>query len=290
MPGGFWQAVLDSGMSVPPQRPLNDLTAELVAMLGSASPVERQTIARPVLTAWLADGVYDDLLVSVGDALALGLRWRLGNAGDETVLRRSYSALMLAACVDRDNSLRLLPVDAVVTWADRALTWYVREQDLRGTLPHSGWAGAVSHGADLLTALGQSRHLGTGQLSVMLDVVAERLTRPTSVVFVDGEEDRLAQATLTILQRDLIETSWLEEWVGGLAGSLTSAGRGGTGRTTASERNTSAFLRALYLHLAVGIHPVSTTLSFAAPPRCRADLLLALLEAVPRHTPWLYRQ
>jgi hypothetical protein len=71
---GFWQQVLDSDMAVPDERPLNELTAELVGMLGSTNPVERDEIAFPVLANWVTDGVYDDLLVTFGDALATGLR------------------------------------------------------------------------------------------------------------------------------------------------------------------------------------------------------------------------
>jgi hypothetical protein len=55
-----------------------------------------------------------------------------------------------------------------------------------------------------------------------------------------------------------------------------------------SARNTSAFVRALYLHLAIGIRPRYATISFDESPECRADLLLSLLGIVPRLTPWLH--
>ncbi len=67
MRAGFWEHVLESDMAVPPEPPLNDLTAELVTMLGSTDPVERDGVAYPVLATWLHEGVYDDLLVSFGD-------------------------------------------------------------------------------------------------------------------------------------------------------------------------------------------------------------------------------
>ena len=87
MPRGFWQQVLASDMAVPEDRPLNELTAELVTMLGSTNPVERDETAYPVLATWLSEGVYDDLLVSFGDSIAQGLVVGLGKSLDDSSVR-----------------------------------------------------------------------------------------------------------------------------------------------------------------------------------------------------------
>ena len=277
-------------MAVPSERPLNELTAELVTMLGSANPVERDQTAYPVLTAWLSEGVYDDLLVSLGDALSVGLQVGLGEQHTDTVFRRSFSAVVLAGCVERDNTAHVLPVDVVLNWAERAVGWYTRERDLRGWVDDSGRAHAVAHGADLLGALAQSRHLQSAHLGVLLDVIAERLLTPTDTVFVDGEDDRLAASVLVLLQRNLVDAERLETWVDQLAAGFPrpATPAGGQGRPTASARNVSNFLRALHVHLAIGISPRNATVRFAGPPEVRADLLLALLKVIPRQTPWLY--
>ena len=290
MPGGFWQHVLESDMAVPVGRPLNELTAELVTMLGSPHSVEREDVAFPVLATWLREGVYDDLLVSFGDSLARGLTVGLRSPGDDTVFRRSYSALTLAECVRRDNVATLLPVDVILSWADQAIGWYTRERDVRGDVPGKGRAGAIGHGATLLTAFASSRHLQNLHLRVLLDVIAERVTAATDAVLVAGEDDAVSLATLTVLQRNTIETDALEAWVDELASTLDRPAhlQPGTGWPTPAARNTSAYLRALQAHLAIGVRPVDATLSFAEPPECRADLLLALLRAIPRFTPDLY--
>ena len=290
MPVDFWQHVLASDMAVPDERPLNELTAELVTMLGSTDPVERDEIAYPVLATWASEGVYDDLMVSFGDSIAGGLQVDLGTTAADSVFRRSFSALVLAECVDRDNRAQLLPVDVVLRWADRAISWYIRERDLRGWVDGKGWAHTIAHGADLLGVLGASRHLTELHLRVLLDVISERLLSPTDRVFIDGEDDRLAAATLTILQRNLVDTDQLDAWVDGLTAGLMPRRRSGSGERwpTPQARNTSAFLRALHVHLAIGVSPVDSSLTFAEPPECRSDLLLALLKAIPRFTPWLY--
>ena len=289
MPVGFWQHVLESDMAVPQGRPLNELTAELVTMLGSSNAADRDQTALPVLAAWIAEGVYDDLLISLGDSLAHGLGYGLGRHDDDTVFRRSFSALALAACVKRDNVARVLPVDAVLDWADRALSWYVREQDLRGRIDDKGWADAVGSGADLMGVLAQSHHLGAPHLGVLLEVMGERMMLSSARILADGEDDRTAAATLMILQRNLVATEQVESWVADVGKTLVRPrGYSEDSWPSPSARNTSAYLRALYVHLAIGVRPVGATISFAEPPDCRADLLLALLTVLPRLTPLLY--
>jgi hypothetical protein len=290
MPLGFWQQVLESDMAVPDDRPLNELTAELVTMLGSINPVERDETAYPVLATWINEGVYDDLLVSFGDSIAQGLVVGLGKSLDDTVFRRSFSALVLAECVRRDNVARVLPVDVVLNWAERAIGWFTREQDLRGWVPGKGWAHTVAHGADLIGVLASSRHLQSLHLGVLLDVIAERVVAATPSVLVDGEDDRLALAGLTIVHRNLVDTDQLDEWVATMARALTRPRGHLTDHTwpTPAAKNTSAFLRALHVHLAIGIAPAHNAAAFAEPPEGRSDLLLALLRAIPTFTPWMY--
>ncbi len=282
---GYWQQVLESNMAVPAERPLNDLTAELVTMLGSVDPVERERVAYAVLATWLSEGVYDDLLVSFGDGVAKGLTVRLGEVVGDAVFRRTSSALVLGACVARDNGALLLPVDAVVSWADRGLTWFVREKDLRGFVHDKGWAHAVAHGANLIGALARSRHFHHTELAVLLDVIADRLVAPTDYRLTHGEDDRLAKATMAILRRDVVSPPTLEAWVGRLDAvnrrAPTEVGPADEW-PPANVHNTRSFLRALYLQLAIGVRGPADrdATNVSAAPAARADLLLMLRDTL----------
>jgi hypothetical protein len=163
----------------------------------------------------------------------------------------------------------------VLEWGDRLATWLLREHDLRGWVPGHGWAHAVAHGADALGSLAASPHLGGPELEVLLDVVAERLLLPVERLFVAGEPDRLAAAVVGILGRDLVPTDAVERWLAGLASAAGSLSAPEGRDPFLTGGNAQAFLRALHLQLAVGLHP---------PPR-RADLLLAVLEAVRASNP-----
>lgn len=265
---GYWHDVVREGVHVPADRTLGDLTAELTTMLGSPDPQVRDGLALQVLTVWIGRGVYDDLLAGLGDGMAAGLRVGIGESGTPTVFRRSWSARVLAQVLHRDQDEHLLPAEDVLRWGDRLTTWLLREQDLRGWIPSQGPARAVAHGADALTALAASRHLGPLELTVLLDVVADRLLR--EVPLEHGEPDHLAAATIAILMRERVPFDVVERWVARIAGhaDAETAPRGGD--PWAYARNAQGFLRALHLQLLLG--PLR--------PEDRADLVLVVGDAL----------
>lgn len=274
MSGSYWKDVVATDFSVPSDRPLDDLTAELTRMLGSTDPIARDETAYPALATWTDRGVYDDLLAGLGDGMAAGLTLGLGERDTDSVFRRSFSALILCECVTRDNHIGLVSGTKMLEWGDRIATWYLRERDLRGFVPGKGWAHAVAHGADAIGALAESPHLQTPELTVLLDVLADRVALPTDELFSAGEPDRMAAATMNVLRRNLVPLNVLEPWIARLVQ---------TSRRRASEDqdpfllvgNAQAFLRALYLQLAIA----------PRPPQVRSDLLLVLVDALRSTNP-----
>ncbi|CAM3472119.1 DUF2785 domain-containing protein [Nocardioides dubius] len=274
MASAFWDQVKASGLEVPADRPLKELTAELTAMLGSSDPGRRDHTAFEVLAAWTARGVYDDLLSGLGDGMAAGLDQGLGERHTDTVFRRTFSARMLAVCLERDNAQHLLAGAQVLTWGDHLASWLLREQDLRAHVPTRGWANALGYGADALGALADSPHFGLPELTVLLDVLAERLLLPGDGAVLNGEPDRLAAAAMRIVQRDLVPAAVLEGWVARIAlGSRPEAHSPSDpyGRALLPQ----AFLRSLYLRLTLSRRRPST----------RADLLLALVDGLRSSNP-----
>ncbi|MGN6131783.1 MAG: DUF2785 domain-containing protein [Nocardioidaceae bacterium] len=271
MESTFWERLVAEGHPVPRDRPLADLTSELTTMLGDPDPRRRDTIAYDVLATWIDQGVYDELLEGLGDGMTAGLRVGLGERDTDTVFRRSFSALVLAECVARDNEAHLLPPDVLLRWGDHAMTWLVRERDLRGFVPGRGWAHAVAHGADALRALAGAESFGRLELTVLLDVVADRLLGTPAVHLVHGEPDRLAAAVMAVLRRDIVVFDVVEPWLARLG---AAAAPSADGPDSPDEDpylrfgNVQAFLRALHLQVALATDP----------PACRADLLLVLID------------
>jgi hypothetical protein len=269
MSTAYWQQVRSAEMKVPTDRPLADLTAELTTMLGSPDPVERDEIARPILATWVCEGVYDDLLAGLGDGMAAGLRQGLGESGTDSVFRRSFSALVLAECIARDNAESRLPADKILEWGDRITGWLVRERDVRGFVPGKGWAHAVAHGADAIGVLAASAHLGLNELTVLLDVVADRVVAETPAPLSSGDPDRLALATMNILRRRLVPLRILEPWLARVTAAAVTTDTPGQDPYL-NTGNPESFLRALHIQVALAPEPLDV----------RADLLLELVAAL----------
>ncbi|MEQ6900075.1 DUF2785 domain-containing protein [Nocardioides sp. YIM 152588] len=261
-----WRRLRAADYPVPADAPLSDLTADLTELLGHPDPELRADVALPALQAWIRRGVYDDLLVGLGDGIATGLTKGLGESGTDSVFRRVGSATVLAACVARDARRPLLPGGKVLDWADRIATWFLSERDLRGHVPGRGWAQSLCHGADAIGVVAASPHCGRAELSVLLEVIGERVTAPTAAAWSTDEADHLAAATLRLLRRDLVPLDQVEMWVatiGDRAFGITA----GTGTPDPVAANVDAFIRALYLHLALA----------PRQPVVRPDLLLTLV-------------
>lgn len=265
----FWQQVVANGLAVPGDRPLDELTTELTRMLGSPDPREREETALQTLVAWIDRGVYDDLLTGLGDGMATGLAVGLGSDGDDSVFRRACSVAVLARCVARDRAAGLLPPGKVLEWGDRVATWWIRERDLRAYVDGKGWARAAGRGADAIAELALSPSFDVPELTVLLDVMADRLLLPTPHRLTSGEPDRMARATAAVLSRDLVPLSVLEPWVTRIQQGATGV-ESPTADPWARTFNARAFLRALHLRLAIG----------PERPAVRSDLLLTVTDAV----------
>ena len=292
MQPSYWERVVADGFRLPQGAALDELTIELVTMLGDPDQHIRVDIAQSVLQTWIGEGVYDELLIGLGDGLAVGLRGGLGEDGTPSVLRRSYSASVLAEVVARDNVTHGLHPTAVLTWADQAVGWFLGERDLRGWTPGLGWANAVAHGADIIGAFSASRHLGSDELRVLLDVIAERLSIPTPHRLAASDEQRLAYSTMSVLHRDVIPIESLEGWLDRLATASENEPASPTPASIAHE-NTAGYVRALHLQLLLGVRGTPAQNAASSPsviPSVRSDLLIALQRSLRVSAPWLYRQ
>jgi hypothetical protein len=277
-PGSYWESVQATGLAVPSDRPLDELTAELTRMLGDPDPDIREGIAGATLVTWVRRGVYDDLLTGFGDGMAAGLRVGMSRADDGvdgvdgSALRRSWSAVVLAACIERDTERPLVPGGKVLEWGDGLATWLLRERSLRVETSRSGRARAVGLGADALAVLAGSPHVSRPELTVILDVVADRVLARSEVAFGLDDSDRMAGATMAVLRRNVLPLGVLEPWVARVAAVAGAAEPEADVAVATSGANAQSFLRALHLHLALG----------QRQPEVRADLLLVVIDALRR--------
>ncbi len=262
MDRAFWQSILDTDCAVPEGHTVASLTPELLALLGSTDSELRDGVAYIVLATWLARERYTaDEAWAMVQRLASNLSVGLGEQESDHVFLRSFSALVLAEIVHRDNQGALLDARQAHRLLDEALAYLAAEHDLRGYVPEKGWAHAVAHAADLLWVLARSRHLRADSLERILATIAAKAAPPGAHLYLYNEGQRLARAALGAIGRDLVNIGFLTSWIdhlarpGGRAVGVEAFFDGllpaiADPADLALLRNTTQFLGALQFHLA----------------------------------------
>ena len=243
-------------------------------MLGSTDPVERDEIAYPILATWISEGVYDDLLRR--PRRRHGRRAHPGGSGEDEH-RLGVPAQLLRAGAGRVHRARQrrvagCPPRRSCEWGDRIAAGWCASATSAGSCPDKGWAHAVAHGADAIGALADSPHFGLNELTVLLDVIADRV-RPRDP---GPALQRRARPAGAGDDGACCGGGWCRCGSSSRGCARHHRGRDRTPRPaevatrTCVSGNPEAFLRALHLQLALAPEPIDV----------RADLLLELVDAL----------
>jgi hypothetical protein len=248
----FWVSLSRNDFQVPEGYTLTDLTEILFDYLGSTDPDLRDEIAYVVYANWLKQEKYSSQeLKSHVDQLLSNLDQGIGESESDTVFLRAFSILLLAEIVHNDNKNPVLDKDLIKKVLDKGLWYLDAEKDPRGYIPVKGWAHALAHTADLLLVLARNRNIDRADLSRILSAISAKIIHSKNHIHIHGEDERLANAILEILRRDLIPPDEMETWTRSFT---TPDGKDWKGAYVDEQRNrayqnTRNLLRSVYVAL-----------------------------------------
>ena len=256
----LWESIVDADAEVPPGRTAAELLPALLDLLGEDDPWLRDEVGYGLLARWVVqDHLLDrDQLRYAVERLVPDLRLGLDGSNDadadKAAVRRSYSALALAILAYRDIEEHFLDATAVHGLLDAGIDYLLDEPDRRGYVPELGWINATSHAADLLKFLVRNPLTVEADHRRVLDTLRALLTRATSPVFVDDEEDRLVLVVVDVIGRETISDDELGDWIDTFGSWL--AGRSGAfdPASRAAAVNLKRFVRTLHLALCSRAH------------------------------------
>lgn len=265
----FWEQVIATGTRLPEGHSLISLTEELTRMLGHPDAAIRDELALTIMTTWVDGGIYDDLLVGLGDGMTEGLLVELGSRDGSSLFRRCNSAKVLGACLRRSRVTGLLPSSTVMSWGDAILTWWQYEANLQPVATDPGPLTAISVGAETLTQLLHSPYFGAEEQELVLYQLSERVQAPSADQFTWLDIDAIAATCTEVVVGDKLSLDQLEAWVGSIVPTQQR------GPITAPQ----LLLRSFYLQLGLT----------GARPATRTDLLLTTIEALRTTNPFLFK-
>ena len=210
----FWNA-LAKDCVVPAGESAFGLVGEAVSLLGSPDTEWRDDVGYGVVAAC----VYQKKLLKPEERRALvarlsaNLRRGIGEAGTDSVLLRSFSALDLSILAALEDAEPALGDAGYRRLLEDALAYLRDERDLRGLEPRVGWIHATAHTADLLKFLARDPRLTPADHVRLLDAAWSKMTAPGTPVFSHAEDERLAAALLSVVRRPDFDPAVLDPWL-----------------------------------------------------------------------------
>jgi Protein of unknown function (DUF2785) len=210
----FWRAIVRDRYAIPEHESADALAHELSAMLASPDAELRDDLAYSILARWIyrRDTLSTPALLSLTDEWRANLKSGLGEAGTNSVLKRSFSALCLSEMAKREAKAPFLGADRYHNLLAEAIVYLQAERDLRGYDASLHWIHATAHTADLLAALADSPLFTAEEAAAILKAIAARLST-ASGVYTQGEQDRLAAAIVSVIRRNDFGASTFEPWL-----------------------------------------------------------------------------
>ena len=210
----FWKQIRANKFTVPPNESVDKLALELVDLTAEVDPVLRDQCGYEIFATWVYRDhrLNSDQLELLRRKLLPGMTFQIGRAEDDSIFRRSFSALFMSVLAAEDLQKPFLSDAAFNETLETALRCYDGERDLRGYVPRKGWAHATAHVADLLKFLGRNPKVAPEEQAKIVAAIANRC-RTAGSAFVWGEDARMAAALLSLVNRKDFDPKNVTEWM-----------------------------------------------------------------------------
>ena len=269
----FWHGIIETKGAIPDGESLDEMTDELLDYLRSPDYELRDTFGYQILTHWILKGEYPpEKLRDFMTRWLSDLQTGLGESGTDTVITRSFAALMLGILVYRDMQESYLTEDEIAKLVDATLVYFAAENDWRGYDDDMGWLHALAHTADAFKFLSRDTKSTADHHQRILHAIADKLTQKTKIILKHGEDERLALAVMDVLKRDTLSAEQVKAWLDALVAvkELGTEGADFEPDVHGAVQNMKHFLRALYFRI------VYYEDDLAGAHNLEADLLEAL--------------
>jgi hypothetical protein len=255
----FWKSIADSDFAVPPGHTASELSTELLDYLRDPDPVLRDEFGYTILTMWLTRGVLSD-----AEAREMLTRWtadldyKIGEQHTDSVIVRSFAALMLSILIYRDNQTAYLTDEEYRSILDKAIGYLAAEKDLRGYDAGKGFMHSCAHTSDILKFAARSKRAEAADLERILDAISAKVTTQSGYVYIHSEDVRMAMAVMDVLKKNSLSREQLAAFVSKLAAVKTLAPEGAPFQIPVHSAfmNTRNLMRSLYFRIVLFPDPL----------------------------------
>ncbi|MGE6256751.1 DUF2785 domain-containing protein [Heyndrickxia sporothermodurans] len=189
---------------------------QIVQILGSTDAELRDDLGYHVLSKWLLEKNFlsaTQLEELLNRALSNDMLFHhIGEEETDSVFLRSFSALLIALILIRDNREQFLSESAFRLVMDRVVSYCYLEKDFRSYDEEKGWAHAPAHISDVIDECMINRFVTVDDCNKLWHGLLSLLERAPHVY--DAEEDeRMATAVTSMIENGKVSLSTLVDWL-----------------------------------------------------------------------------
>lgn len=129
----------------------------------------------------------------------------IGENGTDTVFTRSFTTLLIALILYRDNEDNFLSQDMMLKIKVKLIDYINLEKDLRGYISVKGWAHSIAHVTDAVEELVKSPKIDRKYYLEILKVLWSKVLVSTSV-YIHNEDERILIPILEMISNGLKQT------------------------------------------------------------------------------------
>lgn len=126
----------------------------------------------------------------------------IGENQTDTVFTRSFTTLLIALILYRDNEDNFLAQEKVFKIKDKLIEYIILEKDLRGYISVKGWAHSIAHVTDAIDELVKSSKIDRKYYLEILKVLWNKVF-VSNYVYIHDEDERILIPILEMLHNGL---------------------------------------------------------------------------------------
>lgn len=175
----------------------------MLTYIGSTdSELRDQLIYSSFCKLALDNQIEDGLLIELLDCcLTDDLLFKgIGENGTDTVFTRSFTTLLIALILYKDNQADFLKQNMVHKVKDKLIDYIKLEEDLRGFVSEKGWAHSIAHVSDVFEQLVKSTKLKPESYIEIISPLWNKIF-VYDYVYIHDEDERILRPIIEILNR-----------------------------------------------------------------------------------------
>lgn len=224
-----------------------ELSLVMMENIGDIDSELRDDLILYNLFKWINEGilsakeVYELLMIAIDEEHLLK---GLGNIND-SVFARTFSSEIVAAAIYKHRKAKFISESDIQKAFNTVLKFYNEDRDVRGYIEGKGWAHGAAHGADALDEFARCEEIGYQGLKLILDAIYKKVN-VNYYGYIHFEDERMITAVKAILERKIIPTKEIEEWIKNF-NKIEKTGR--YPEDLVIQFNVNVFLKSLYFRL-----------------------------------------